>query len=348
MENLTTVEPDFSGLIKVPAVAPKEMLSVRIENGKTIVRINSSSLGLIQTCARKSFYLLHEKWRAKAGSPALIYGSAYHKALEVFYRHPATERELPENFEQHALVMAQGYDAPAKHFLYDAVRAFVAEAEPLRMLPDEDKRSLSSGIWSLTHYFKTYLSDNYVIHSDDKGPMIERPFSLVLVEDDKFIIELFGTIDFALKNIITGEVLVGDHKTTSMMGYDFMARVKPNHQYTGYLLGAQQVFGISGENFLVNGIEVKARPKTARGGPPKFIRQITRRTPEDFAEFKTVVQWAVAHYMGWRNMNEWPLGPVDACSMYGGCGFHDICSAPNELRSNILESKFQKEQHAST
>lgn len=342
----TTVTPDFGGVIVAPVGPRKEMLSVRREGNRTTVRINSSSLGLIQTCARKSFYSLHEGWRGKQGSPPLIYGSAIHKALEVFYRHTGP-RTMPENFNDHAALIGRGYVAPAEHFLYDAVNAFVTEADALKMLPDDDKRSIQSGIWLLGHYFRTYLNDSYVIHTDsDGGPVTERPFETVISDDGALKIILFGTIDFALRNTLTGEVLVGDHKTTSMMGWDFMARTKPNHQYTGYLLGAQRVLGISSENFLVNGIEVKALPKTARGGPPKFIRQITRRTPEDFAEFEDVLQDAVTRYLDWSDRGRWPLGHVDACAMWGGCTYHDVCSAPNELRDNILTSKFTKETHA--
>lgn len=343
---MSEIQPDFSSVIRVESQAPHEMLSIRIEGTKTVVRINSSSLGVIQTCPRKSMYVLHERWRAKQGAPALIYGHAYHKALEVFYTYPGSERSIPHNFTEHADLIGRGYAAPEEHFLYDAVKAFVADAQPLAALPDDDKRSIPSGIWSLSHYFNSYINDNYVIHRDAAGPVIERPFTYVIFESATLRIELFGTIDFILRNTITGEILPGDHKTTSMMGNDFMARVKPNHQYTGYLLAAQQVLGIESQNFLVNGIEVKAKPKTARGGPPKFIRQITRRTEEDMTEFRHVVTQAVSDYLGWKDAGLWPLGPVDACSMWGGCQYHDVCAAPFQLRDNILNSKFQKEQNA--
>lgn len=339
------VSPDFSGVISVPPGPPKEMISVRREGGRTFVRINSSSLSLIQTCSRKSFYSLHEGWRSRTGNPPLIFGSAIHKAMEVFYAYDG-ERTFPDNFEDHAQLIGRGYAAPAPHFLYDAVAAFVKEAEPLRMLPDDDKRSIPSGIWVLQHYFNTYLNDTYTIHRDAAGPVIERDFSTVVLDEIDLQITLFGRIDFVLRNTLTGEILPGDHKTTSVMGSDFMSRVKPNHQYTGYLLGAH-VLGLGdGENFLVNGIEVKARPKTARAGPPKFIRQVTRRTPEDFTEFREVLREASRNYVRWLTEERWPLGPVDACAMWGGCSFHDVCSAPNELRSNILNAKFTKEAHA--
>lgn len=340
MENL--IRPDFSQVAREvnPSEKPKEMLSVLRDGAQTTVRINSSSLSVIQTCARKTQYSLFEGWRGKHTSPPLVFGQAIHKALEVFYSHPKQERTIPADFDDVAPLLAHGHNTTSPHFLYEAVRAFVEAGEPLKMLPDTDTRSLSSGIWVLSHYFRTYLNDQYVIHSDEQGPLTERRFEYVLYEDRGLRIILFGTIDFVLRNLATGEILPGDHKTSSQMGIPFLNRIKPNHQYTGYLIGAREVLGLTTENFLVNGIQVKARPLTSRGGPPTFTRQVTRRTAEDFAEFRDVVRWSVESYLRWEKSGVWPLGVVDACSNWGGCNFLDVCQAPNELRKNILEAKY--------
>jgi len=346
MQNV--IIPNFGETLRVleSSDAPaKRMLEVERDGAQTLVRINSSSLSLIQSCPRKSYYTLKEGWRAKSGSPPLLFGSAVHKALEVFYSHSREKRldnAMPPHFDDHAMTIAHGHAAPDDHFLYKAVAAFVAAAEPLRMLPDTDKRSLSSGIWMLGHYFKTYLNDAYVIHRDAAGPITERSFCVPLLDLGDLKVELHGQIDFMLRNEATGELICGDHKTSSQMGNEFMNRLKPNHQYTGYLFGAREVFKLNCENFMVNGLMVKARPLTARGGPPTFLRQITRRTPEDFAEFNDVVEEAVRSFLRWDSRNVWPLGSVDACAMWGSCTYLDVCSAPNELRNNILEAKYSK------
>lgn len=343
MNQNTAVEPDFSGVVRLaPEKSVKQMLTVEWDGNQTLVKINSSSLSLIQTCPRKAFYTLHEGWKSRYGSSPLIFGSALHKGLQVFYEHPARDRTMPVNFEHHAFLMAKGYDAPEKHFMYDAIAAFVQSAKSLELLADDDPRSVFSGVWVLRNYFETYLNDQYEIHTDEHGPLVEREFSLPFYEDARLRIELFGTIDFALRNTITNEILVGDHKTTSRMDSGFMNRVKPNHQYTGYLFAGHKVLGTSSENFLVNGIEVKAKPKTARGSPPKFIRQITRRSPEDFVEFHWAVRDAVDGYLRWKERDRWPLGNADACSLWGGCQYLEVCAAPSELRQNILEAKFRR------
>lgn len=345
MTNETTVQPDFSQVL-APAVgdAPKQMLWIDRSGPRPRIHINSSSLGIIQTCPRKTYYLLHQGWRSRAGSPPLIFGAAIHKALEVFYCAPREARQdLPPGFDEHAAAMCHGFDAPEKHPLYDAVAAFVKAAEPLQALPDTDKRSRVSGVWVLGHYFRTYANDTYVTFCDEQGPCAERTFSAPLISDSDLEVFLFGTIDLILQNLATGEVLPADHKTSSQMGGDFLNRIKPNHQYTGYLWGAQCALGLQTENFLINGVQVKARPLTARGGPPTFTRQITKRTSEDIDEFVNAVSWACRSYLRWEEANCWPIGTVDACSSWGGCGFLDICGAPNSLRQNILEAKYERQ-----
>lgn len=342
------IQPDLGALAPVlprPPGAPKEMLSVFERDGRLVVRINYSSLDIIQTCPRKAQYVLKRKLRSSAEAPALVYGTALHKALEVFYSYSGKEREFPANFEKNAELIPSGVFPTEKHFLYDAVIAFCEKASALRALPESDKRSLSTGVWTLCHYFKTYLNDEYVIYSDDKGPVTERSFTLPLVPNNPLpggvLIELFGQVDFILRHERTGAILPGDHKTTSILGTDFFNRLKPNHQYTGYVMGAQLLLGDpSIDSFLVNAIQVKPRPVTARGQPPHFTRQVTKRSAEDIEEFHDVVANAVASYLDWDAQGVWPLGPVGSCTTYGGCNFLDVCGSPKSIRENILSSKY--------
>lgn len=284
-------------------------------------------------------YTLHEGWRPKSGSPPLIFGSAVHKALETFYLQPIKERgEIPHDFDEISQSLVNGYEPPAPHFLFDSIKAFIQAGEQLKALPDSNERSLPTGVWMLCHYFRTYFNDVYVAHADEHGPMVERTFEVVLVDTPTLKIILFGTIDLVLRNIVTNGILPGDHKTSSRMGSEFFNRVKPNHQYTGYVIGAQRALGLDTEDFLVNGLQVKVRPK--KGMDPQFSRQITKRNAEDIKEFTDVVEWNVRSYLAWQDSGVWPLGDVNSCAMYGGCGLLDVCSSPNSLRQNILEAKY--------
>lgn len=332
--------------ISVPR-KPKKMITVSEENGKRRVEINASSLSVIQECMRKSQYLLFERWKAQDESPATIFGSAIHRALEVFYAAPVKEREMIPLEELEIIALTQPErDWTKEPLLMHAISEFAKKAEPLRMLPDLDKRSITNGTWILWHYFKTFIDDPYTTYVDKDGPFLERSFTLRFHETDDLIIDLFGTIDFAFRHNTNGNIILGDHKTSSSLGFggqSYYDRDKPNHQYTVYALGANKVFGISTEEFMVNVIEVKAKGVTGRAKGPSFPRQITRRTEEDFEELHLVVVDAVKRYLSAIDRKEWPLGPVLACTAYGKCTYKEVCAAPQSLRQNILNSKFNKE-----
>ncbi len=338
------VLPDFSSVKPdITRENVKEMLTVTESAGQTTVKINSSSLGIILACPRKSYYVLHRGLKSRTEAPALVFGTAIHKGLEVFYGEPTANRNIPEKFKEHTDLMAFGHPAPNDHFLYRAVAAFIEKAEPLRSLPDADKRSIPNGIWILQEYFKTYITDPYEVFCDTNGPVTERTAEAVIHEDPKLKVVVFGTIDLVLQDKRKGSVLPADHKTTSRLGSDFFNRLKPNHQYSGYILLAQQVLGLDTQEFLVNALEVKARPKTARGKDVSFARQITSRSPADMAEFKDAVMWAVRSYLSWLDTSVWPLGHVNECTSYGACQFLDVCGAPSQLRENLIEAKFSEQ-----
>ena len=323
-------------------VSTKEMLTARRGlAGKWFVRTNYSSISIVQSCMRKAQLSLKEGYRTKAESPALVFGTAVHKALEVFYTGEREERILPTNFAKNAdLILADANQSD--ELVYRAIRAFVHQAEPLRALPDTDKRSLSSGVWLLTHYLTSYIDDPFVIMRDERGPLTERFCEAVLFDSAELQITYFGTLDVILQNAATGVILPGDHKTSSVVGNDFYARLKPNHQYSGYVWLAQNALKLECDAFLVNCLQVKARPLTARGGPPQFPRQVTKRTVADLSEFREAVIWAVRQYVTALETGVWPIGEVNSCAMYGGCQYLPVCSSPAEIRANVLDASFLK------
>lgn len=339
------IEFEGTPVLSAPKGEKKEMASVGERRGKVLVRINSSSVSLIQECLRKSYYNLKRVLRERDENPATLFGSAIHKAFEVFYSGKPEERELPPNFARQMDLFSKGEEPTFKEdfLVFRAAEAFLKEAQPLSLYPDHNKRSVANGMYILTEYFKTYIDDPYVILSDETGPYVEKPCAFELYEDSDMIVEYFGTVDAVFKHQKTGSILVCDHKTSSVVGQQFYNRLKPNHQYTGYLMAARECFGLETDKFLVNCIQVKEKPKTSRGAPPHFPRQVTTRTEEDFEEFrKAVVSCAVTLADLWHlDEKEWVLGPVNSCAMYTGCKFLKVCSSPKTLRENILTAEFE-------
>jgi hypothetical protein len=338
---------DTSGVLSSSAAEPKEMLSVSEADGVTNVRINFSSLSVLQECARKSEYLLVRGLKSNLESPALLFGSAIHKGLEVYYSGERTERSIPSYYKDIMQEIGCGLwdEAWGTSLLYRAARAFVLKAAPLSALPDDNKRSILTGVWMLQHYFTKYLADEYVIMRDDRGPVVERRVSMPVFSSPLLNIELFGTIDFVMKSEVSGQILPGDHKTASSL-YDFYDKISPNFQYTGYLWACREVLGYDTDLFLVNALQVKRPPKTARGSEPDFARQITQRTQEDYDELKSALIDSVTSFLRNRERNYFPMSATGACTArYGSCTYRDVCAAPAQLRENIISAKFAATGH---
>ncbi len=342
-----SVSLDTSSIITAPAAEPKEMLSVRTVDGVTHVRINFSSLTLLQQCARKSEYALIRGLKPSREAPALLFGSAIHKGLEVYYCGERTERRIPAKYAETMQMIGCGrwQEEWSESLLLRSARAFVEKAQPLNALPDENKRSIVTGVWMLQHYFERFLTDEYVIMRDADGPVVERKVTLRVHTSPTLIIDLHGQIDFVMKSDVTGQVLPGDHKTASSL-YDFYDKINPNFQYTGYLWAVREVLKYETDLFLVNALEVKAPPLTARGKPPNFARQVTQRTAEDFEELRLALLDTTERFLNYRERKHYPMSASGACTAnYGTCDFREVCAAPPQLRETIISAKFAQTGH---
>lgn len=315
----------------LPAADKKEMLSVSHDGKRPVVRINYSSLEVIQTCKRKARYLLVDGLKSNTESEATLFGRAIHKGLEAWYVRGIEERRVPTakcNGE------VPGGTCPCPRC--DAIRAFLLTAAPLEAVNLADKRHPSNGIRILDYYIRKYIDDPFeVLREPDGTPMVERRLEATLLDNPELKIILFGTVDVILKNVRDNIVLVTDHKTTSTLGVEFYKRIKPNPQYTAYIWLAQQSLGLTTNLFLVNGLQV-AKTKV------ECVRQITSRDESDFWELKQSVWKAVLDFLDESKHGAWPQSAPNPCSMYGGCQYHMICEANPSIRPQIIRNLYQQ------
>jgi len=313
----------------------KEMLSVtNLPNGRKKVSINYSSLSIIQTCMRKAHYLLDRELRSENSSPALTFGSAIHKALETWYLSDVTERYIPKNLSERAQLEVFGHEQGDEP-VFRMIRDFRAAAESMWDTPDSDKRSLYNGAKILAEYCRRYKDDGLTVVVDGQGPIVEREMRFPLLTSEEYDVEYFGTVDAVLENKQTGQVCVVDHKTTSALGTQFFNRLKPNHQYTGYILGARECLGIKTGLFLINGLGIY---KTKQ----EFARQFTDRTEEDFRELKDSVASAVRRYLQAKESGIWEQSAPDPCTNWGGCGFLKVCEVPGKIKENVISANWKE------
>jgi len=326
---------NFQGII--PSNKPaKRMLEVRKEGKNWIVHINYSSLELIQTCLKKAYYNLDQNWIG-AETEALCFGTAAHKGLQVWYVQPRKQRTRispvcmdyqidPSASVNHAEICAR----------CASIDAFRIAAHPLRMLPPDNKRSIENGIEVLNGYFDEYLNDPYeVIRLENGDKLVEYNAQALMHQGWRLKIFYHGALDLGLKNIVTGEQFITDHKTTTQLGKDFYNRIKPNHQYTGYVWLAQKDLHIDTNQFLVNGLQVA---KTRRA----LARQFTERNQEDFDELRDAVVHNVERYLSAQDSGTFPQNAPNPCTMYGGCGYRGVCDLPQGMREQNLKMNYQR------
>ena len=334
------VTPDLSQ-IKQPVKPLKRMLKVLdLGNGKRRVEINFSSLDLIHTCLRKAKYALLDGYRSETEADALVFGTAIHKALEHWYCLPEDLRQLTDAESKEASTLSGSTDVGG--FVYDtaleSIHQFVIHTQPLRWLGDDDKRSIANGIKILKAYFKHYANDGLEVYRDGSGKaMIEYQAEFTVHDDDKLQVVFHGQIDLILKSKLTGQIYIVDHKTTAALGKDFYNRINPNHQYSLYLNAGKNHLGLKDAQFMVNGIQV-AKTKC------EFARQITDRTEEDFQDSIKALVHASKLILNCIDDGYFPNSSPNPCAAYGGCNFHDVCSAGNEsMKKILLENKYPKE-----
>lgn len=303
----------------------------------TEIRVNSSSLDIMQSCMRKADFLLNRQYIGES-APALKYGQAIHSALAYWYSLPVEQREWDASVREEAKVMAYNEAIKAdKSPILMTVKAFIDSTdECIRMLPEDDKRSISNGVETILEYIKLYWNDGLEIVRDSGGvPLVEREvsFELGVLGDRKLV--YFGTLDAVMINPHTGIKFVVDHKTTSALGKDFLNRIKPNHQYTGYWYGAKSCFGIDTDTFLINGIQVAKTKKS-------FTRQYTTRNNDDLEELIHTTVFYVLGYLRCLETGVWPISCPNPCAMWGGCKFLEVCSAPLSIRESVIKNIITK------
>ncbi len=286
---------------------------------------------------RKAEYALVRNLRATTESEALTAGKAIHKALEHWYTLQPQDRQLTDVENEMAdTLIAQPLAEPSLPYetALDSINAYVVAAQSLRWLGAEDKRSLHNGIKILKAYFKHYADDGLeVLRDKDDIPYIEREVEFEIHSDGEKVIRFHGTIDIILRSVISGQIFVADHKTTAALGSAFYNRIKPNHQYTGYIWAARECLGIDTDSFLVNGIQV-AKTKS------EFARQPTQRNQEDFEDLRLAMIDASEKILKAKENNLFPMTSPGPCNNYSLCPYHDICSAPKALRETIIMAKY--------
>lgn len=249
---------------------------------------------------------------SNAPSPAIAYGSTWHKILETHY---ATGGDWEAVFR--ASVMSwKAHDRAEDHRTQQ--RAMVEYERYLQRWGQHDE--------DVTQYGTT------VGYPD--VPILEKSVELWW---PGALHPYTGKIDRIILH--QGLYYVEDHKTTSQVTVDgpssgyWFRQFDPNNQMMGYAWLAMQLTGLP-----IAGVRINAHSVLKTKG--SFARQIftfSRDRLEDWAE--NYNRWVRRIEASYQN-NDWPH-QFNACpGKYGQCMYTDVCALPERLEQRALEMDF--------
>jgi len=289
--------------------------------------IDNSSLELLTTCPRALEYNRLFRRVSSGAKPALNFGSAIHLALEWRYRN--CKNQPPDALEEseQASVMAR----------------FFRE----NPCPDEDFRNLNWAIEVIKHYNQTYQVEPFNILVDDKGePMVEMPFALELFRYQVKggpVIPIFYSGRIDLPVMWNGNLVIIDHKTTSMLGDYYFKDQRVSPQLFGYCWAFEQLTGRKAQAFCVNAIRSRPMPQKPVGGfdrwwTENFQRHTEFIFPHQLEEWKRNTIALVEEFFWHYERGYFPMKRKWCSGKYGLCPYYDVCDLPASERGLMLES----------
>lgn len=286
--------------------------------------LDNTAMSAYMTCPREYYYSMVLHRRGKGKSPALVFGSAWHKAMEMHYK--------------------SGGDR-------DFVRYVVAESWEGHDSAD-DYRTLNRVLLDYDRYRKQYGEDPT---KEDVGLTLGGvgPDAMVEIATNAQGSELLHPWAGKLDRFIQIDALnyVEDHKTTSRLDKHYFRQFELSNQMMGYtylgdqLLPADKIVGVR-----INVAHVLTE-KT------NFVRQVVTFGPNQIKDWaRNINYWmkrlAADYELAAESTYEdivsgkspaFPLHFGDnGCSRkFGMCQYYSVCSSSPKLRQGVLEREFE-------
>lgn len=292
--------------------------------------LDSTSYKSLKTCPFK-YYLEHiHNWTPKKTSVHLIFGIAFHSAVEQYHRLRAEGTDHGKAL--HTVVAGMYYrqlkTAQEKEFDRGFHELSIPEGIPAKTATT----LLRTIVWYLDEFqddpAKTFILSN-------GKPAVELSFSFPLGFEagDGYEYLYCGHFDRIVE--YNDQLWVTDYKTTTgQLNMQYFAQYSPDIQMTGYTLASQIVFNAPAKGVMVDAAQLGVTYST-------FARQPIQRTASQLEEFLDDMRLDLRVARVYAEEGSWPQNPT-ACHHFGGCAFRKVCSHPPSVRENFLKADFTK------
>lgn len=288
-------------------------------NGLKQFAWDSTSLGTFMECPRKWQYLMLDQIASSStyGTENLFFGSAYHKALELY---------------DIARAAGSSHDEATIHMVKSALEiTWDKETDTPWRSPNHAKTRetlVRSIVWYVEHFNNNNCKT--VILRNGK-PAVELTFKMGIGEDFLYCGHIDRLVD------INGKVYVTDRKTTTTtLSPSYFARYDPDLQMSGYSMAGKIIL-----NSPVNGVIIDAAQIAVSF--TRFDRAFVHRTEKQLSEWlENAKFWMrLQHQMadnGFFPMND------KSCHKFSGCPYRKICGADPRVRDAIIASDYTRKE----
>lgn len=263
--------------------------------------LDSTKLQCYCHCPRQFFFEYVLGWRAERSSNHLIFGQAWHEALEHLYKEGFSQEQLSPAFNKFLTCYRRDFPESTDTWFKG--------------------KSPENAAAALLEYIAEYPQDAYEIEVLDT-----EVGGQVGIGHDRFI-----TVKLDLVGRRKGRIIALEHKTGSACGESWANQWKLSLQIGAYLHALNACYGREEDNptVYVNGtfFYVKSRKfmrvPVMRSGVSMLnwlssVHVLMDRIEEDFNK----LQGDSPEDM---TMDAFTMQPT-ACSNYAGCQFHDLCT----------------------
>jgi hypothetical protein len=301
---------------------------------------DSTSLGYFKTCRRLYYYQMIEGWVPKDESVHLLFGNAYHSALEEYDRQKfagASHTDAMRHAVAHALLLGKewNWSRDTKAGRYKNVDTLLSLVVDYLDKHKDDKAqtlALEDGRPAVELSFRFEL---------DYGP---RGIVTDTVPTDRGDIEIVSQQPYLLcghlDRVVTfsDTLFVMDRKTTTWtISSSWFDQWSPSNQMSLYTLASQIILGSPVKGVIIDAAQILLEK------PNYFERGFTYRTPDQLEEWSTDLSYWLALAESYAEANYWPMNDT-ACDKFGGCKFRDICSSSPHVREAKLRGAFVQQE----
>ena len=268
--------------------------------------LDSTKLQCYCACPRQFFYEYVLGWRREYTSNHLVFGRAWHEALEHLYKTKFAPEEVPTAYEK---------------FLAD-YRAELPESTDSWF----KGKTPDNALLALVEYTKEWANDAYEIEVLDTEVGGKVGIGQGPQGQERDI-----TVKLDLVGVKNGQIMALEHKTGSQAGETWANQWKLSIQIGAYLHALMACYPCDGYNPIiwVNGTFFYAKSR-------KFLRVPMQRSGAAMLNWLQTVHhlydaierdFAHLAQCGVEDpvMGAFPMHPT-ACTSYAGCQYHDLCT----------------------